>query len=121
MCFDLSTTFASNFSRFKSNLYTVMDVLQSSCKVTIILVRGLKKLEFSGQIFEKFPSIKFHVNRSSGSRIVSIRKPDRQTDMTKLIISFCNFAKVPKNEDSQRPISGYTLFLVTHVAFASVP
>jgi hypothetical protein len=46
---------------------------------------------------------------------------DRQTDMTKLIIAFRNFANTPKNEDSQQPISGYTWFLVTHAEFASAP
>jgi len=43
---------------------------------------------------------------------------DRQTDMTKLIIAFRNFVNAPKNEDSKRPISGYTWFLFTHVEFA---
>jgi hypothetical protein len=47
------------------------------------------ELEFSGQIFEKFSNIKFLENPSSGSQFV----PYRRTDMTKLIISFHNFAK----------------------------
>jgi hypothetical protein len=45
------------------------------------------KLAFSRQIFEeKRLNTKFHQNPSSGSRAV----PCRQTDMTKLIVAFCN-------------------------------
>ena len=49
-------------------------------------------LEFSQQIFEKYSNIKFHENPSSGSRVV----PCGQTDMTKLIVAFRNFANAPK-------------------------
>ena len=38
------------------------------------------KLEFSGQIFEKYSNIKFRENPSSGSRIVSCGRTDGQTD-----------------------------------------
>jgi len=38
----------------------------------------LLKLEFSRQIFEKYPNIKFHKNPSSGSR-VPCGRTDRQT------------------------------------------
>jgi hypothetical protein len=48
------------------------------------------KFEFSRQIFEKV-SDKFHQNPSSGSRVV----PCGQTDMTKLIVAFRNFANAP--------------------------
>ena len=44
--------------------------------------------------FLKNSNIKFHENLSSGSRVV----PCRQTDMTKLIVTFHNFANAPKNE-----------------------
>jgi hypothetical protein len=50
-------------------------------------------LEFSWQIFEKSPNVKFHEDPCSGSRIV----PCRRTDMTKLIIALRNFAIAPKN------------------------
>ena len=51
------------------------------------------KLEFSRQIFEKQSSnIKFHPNSCSGSRAV----PCGQTDMTKLIVVFRNFANAPE-------------------------
>jgi len=50
------------------------------------------KLECSRQIFEKSTNIKFHENLSSGSRV-----PCGRTDMTKLIVTFRNFANGPKN------------------------
>jgi hypothetical protein len=44
-------------------------------------------------------NIKFHQNPSSGSRVVSCRltdeRTDGQTDMTKLIVAFCNYENVP--------------------------
>jgi len=39
----------------------------------------LVKLEFSRQVFEKYSSIKFHENPSSGSRVVPCGRADRQT------------------------------------------
>jgi hypothetical protein len=50
------------------------------------------KLEFSPQFFEKYSSIKFHENPSSGVPVV----PCGQTDMTKLIVAFRNFSNAPK-------------------------
>jgi hypothetical protein len=52
------------------------------------------KLEFSRQIFEKFSTIKIHENPSSGSRVV----PRGQTDMTKLMAAFRNFAQASNKE-----------------------
>ena len=49
----------------------------------------LVKLEFSGQIFEKYSSIKFHENPYS-------KRTGGQTDMTKLIGAFRNFADAPE-------------------------
>jgi hypothetical protein len=51
------------------------------------------KFEFPLQIFEKGSDIKFYQNPSNGSRIF----PCGQTDMTKLIVAFRNFANAPKN------------------------
>jgi hypothetical protein len=53
------------------------------------------KLEFSRQIFEKSPNIKFHENPSSGSRVVPCGRTDRQKNK-KIIVAFRNFAKAPK-------------------------
>ena len=52
----------------------------------------LMRFEFSRQMFEKVPSIKFHQNPSSGSRVV----PCGQKDMTKQVVAFRNFANAPK-------------------------
>jgi hypothetical protein len=59
----------------------------------------LMELEFSQQIFEKYSNIKFHENLSSGNRHVQC---SGQTDMTKLIVAFHNFANAPKNGDGFR-------------------
>jgi len=57
------------------------------------------KLYFSGQIFEKYSNIKFHENPSSGSRVFPCGKTGgrTETDMTKQIVVFRNFAITPKN------------------------
>jgi hypothetical protein len=61
------------------------------------------KLEFSRHIFEKHSNTKFHENPSSGSRVVPYGRADGridgQTEMTKLIIVFRNFANTPKNDN----------------------
>jgi len=57
------------------------------------------KLEFSGQIFEKYSDIKFYEIPSSGSR-VPCGQTGRRTDMTKLIVCFRNCANSPKNAQS---------------------
>jgi len=52
----------------------------------------LIKPEFSRQVFEKYPNIKFHENPSSGCRVV----PCGQTDgHDKLMVAFRNFANAP--------------------------
>ena len=56
--------------------------------------RILMKLEFWRQILEKCSNIKCHENLSSGSQVV----PCRQTDVMKVIVTFRNFANVPKNQ-----------------------
>jgi hypothetical protein len=53
------------------------------------------KLVFSRLIFEKSSNIKFHQNRLLGAELFHV---DRQTDMTKLIVVFHNFADAPNND-----------------------
>jgi len=55
----------------------------------------LMTLEFSRKIFKHFSNIKFHKNPSSGSRVIPCGRTDGQTDTTKLIVAFRNFAKAP--------------------------
>jgi hypothetical protein len=61
------------------------------------------KLELCRQIFGKSSNIKFHENLSSGSRIVPCghtqTQTHGQTDMTKLIVSFCIFTNAHNNEN----------------------
>jgi len=55
------------------------------------------KLEFSWQIFEKYSYTKFNENPSSGNRVITCRRTDRQTDITKLkLAAFRNFANALK-------------------------
>ena len=56
--------------------------------------------EFSGQVFEKKSlNIKFYQIRPvrAGCSMLIGRQTDRLTHMTKLIVSFRNFANAPKN------------------------
>ena len=72
MCFFFifSTTLIWNISHFKkkSARDIVRNVHISSCKVSVIIVKILIKLEIHRQINERYSKIKFHQNPSSGSR-----------------------------------------------------
>jgi len=61
-------------------------------------------------MFEKWPNLKFHENSSSGSQADPWRCMDRQTGMTNLIVTFHNFANVPKN-------GAYDILVSTHVTY----
>jgi len=50
------------------------------------------KLEYSGQIFEKYSIIKFHENPSCGSRVVPCGRTDRQHVEANSRFSFCERA-----------------------------
>ena len=67
-----------------------------------LFLSDLMKLEFSWQIFEKYSKTKFHENPFGGSSVVT----DGQTDMTKLIAAFRNFANAP-NRRSERLTASY--------------
>jgi hypothetical protein len=54
------------------------------------------KIEFSRRIFQRFSDIKNHGNLFSGSRDVPCGRTDGQTDMTKPVDSFRNFANAPE-------------------------
>jgi len=70
----------------------------------------LMKLEFC-QSFVKSSNIKFHENPSSGSRVVLRGR----TDMTKLIVTFRNFANAPKNRKLKRRPQASTLARASNV------
>jgi hypothetical protein len=59
--------------------------------------------------FEKSSNIKFQESPSHGSRVVPCGRTDGRTDMTKLIVAFCNFANAPKILKSSNQ-SPYPLF-----------
>jgi len=58
------------------------------------------KRELYRQIFEKYLLIKFNENLTSGRRVVPCGQIDERTDgqtgMTKLTVTFRNFANAPK-------------------------
>ena len=73
-------------------------------KCTLVIMQStiysspfLMKLEFSWQIFKKYPNIKFHENPSSGHRVVPCGQTDRRTEGERLIVASRNFANAPKN------------------------
>jgi len=53
-------------------------------------------IKFSRNVIENYSNIKFHENRSSGSRCVAC-VARRQTDMTKLMVAYRNFTIAPNN------------------------
>ena len=77
------------WARYDKKMYIGLNV---KCPFSCLI---LMKLEFSQQIFEKSPNIKFHVNPSSRNRVVHA---DGRTGMTELIAVFRNFSNAPKHE-----------------------
>ena len=61
-----------------------------------LFLPGLNKTWISRKIFEKYSSIKFHADPSSG-KSCSLWM-DGLTDMTNLIVAFLNSAKAPKKK-----------------------
>jgi hypothetical protein len=74
----------------------IINIHRSSCKVSVNLVRFESKLNFLGRFKKKYSNITFNENPSSGNRVVPCRRTDRQTDMTNLLVDFCNFENAPK-------------------------
>jgi len=74
----------------------------------------LIKLQFSRQLFEKYPNIKFHEHPFSVSRVFPCEQTqtDRQTDTTKLIVPFPSFHNAPKSS-----VLYLTVCLRFHVIF----
>jgi len=73
-----------------------IDLQKSSSKHPVFPVRFQWKLEVCGQIFEKYSNIKFHENPFDGSRLFHTEgRMDRQTDMTKVIVTSCIFVNAP--------------------------
>jgi len=60
------------------------------------------KIEFSRQIFEKYSD--FHENPVGAELFRADGRTDRQTDMTKQIVAFRNFANASNNVPFQRSL-----------------
>jgi hypothetical protein len=72
MCFVIfSVTFAWKIYYSRRIQRDVWNLERSSWKMPVIHVRFLIKLEFSRYVLKKHSNIKFHVNPSSGSRVVA--------------------------------------------------
>jgi hypothetical protein len=70
------------------------------------------KLEFSGQIFEKYSCIKLLKNAPVGAELFHAdrqtkRQIDGQTDMTKLIVAYRSFANAPKTNNFNGCVLGF--------------
>ena len=78
----------------------VINVKTSSCKVPVILVWFEWNLNIFRQIFVKRWNTKTLQGHYGGSRIVPFGstdgRTDEQTDTTKLIVAFLNFANAPR-------------------------
>ena len=84
---------------------------RTPCKVRRYSCQILMILEFSRQIFEN-DSTKFCENPSSGSRVVTWGRTDRETDMEKVIVAFRNFANTCKDWQYMNNISCDCMLLV---------
>ena len=99
-----STNFVSNFSNSKNNSARYyLEVHRSSCKVPVIRTRYQLKISFLGGFSQKHQM----------SNLMKIRpwnlscslatgqtdwRTDGETDMMKLVVVFCNFAKAPNKD-----------------------
>ena len=88
------------FSATLSELFLILRRMQREYYIWMYSARYschiLTKLGFLGEIFEKYPNIKFHEHPSSGSRRYYSRTDGRRTHMKKLMVTFRSFANVPK-------------------------
>jgi len=76
----------------------IKNVDRSSCNVDVIPVGFQWNLIFQ-QIFEKI--FKYQISRKNISVGAELFRPDRRTDITKLIVSLRNFANAPKIGESE--------------------
>jgi hypothetical protein len=75
--------------------HTIINAVWSSCKVHITQIRYWSNLNFL-DIFRKILKYQISWKFVQWSRIVPCGRKDSETDMTKLIVGFRNFANAPK-------------------------
>ena len=91
------TTFFLNISHSKKKCARYDHKLFIGLRVMyLIFLSDSTKVEFSRHIFEKYSTISFHENPSSGSWVVPCEHTYRRTNMTKQIVSFRNFENALK-------------------------
>ena len=92
--------FCEKFSEYRQKCRNV------SCKVPVIVVRFQSNLDLFNR-FSKISNIKIHQKPSRGNRVISFG----QTDITKLIVAFHNFANAPKTKYT------CTYLIISHCSF----
>jgi hypothetical protein len=80
-----NTSHSKNWARYDQEC--ILAPMCGTCYSCHVLI----KLEFSGNISEKYSNIQFHENLYSGSRVIPCGRTDGHTDMTKIIAAFRNF------------------------------
>ena len=85
-------TFQEEFSQLWSQMYVYIDLL---VKYLLFSSYFNDTWFFLRQSFVKYSNVKF--NKSLSSRVVPLERMEGETDVMKLIVSFRNFVKEPKN------------------------
>jgi hypothetical protein len=103
--FRLPPTFIWSISQSKKNCGIYKKKVYFFTKSTRYSCPLLMKIEFSLHIFEKYPNVKFHEDQSSDSRVFpcghTYGQVEGQTERTKPIATFSNFANGLKTEFAQ--------------------
>jgi len=74
-----------------------------------LFLSDFDEIEFSRHSFKKYWNFKLGKNRSSVSRVVSCLQTEKQTDISKLLVAFHNFANAAyKKLIRKKPIYGKT-------------
>ena len=101
VCFNILSNFIWNIPHFKMNSAGYYNkCTEVSCKVPVVLVRFLIKLQLFQEIFEKNTQTSNLIKiRLVGAQLFrAYRQTDRRTDMTKLIVAFVNFVNASRNQ-----------------------
>jgi len=97
VCYDVLYNCYLNISHSKKNSVSFDHKFSW---VFVLFCQILMKFKFAQQIFDKCSNVKFHGNRSYGRRVVPRGRTDTrtngETDVTKLVVAFRNFANTTK-------------------------